>query len=181
MVVKSFIAEVYEHVIANYSEGYHKLQLIFPSRRACKAFSDYFKKNIGKPTLLPSVISIDEFFRTHSQLIIADTWVLVCELFHIYKKYYETDFDTFYPWGKILISDFEEIDNHLADGNKLFSTLEDISRIESQFEWAFEEKTSIQQFWQSLLGDDYQNSDMRKTLLPTGNISGVCMPNSANG
>lgn len=164
-MVKTFITEIYEHVIENYSPEFHTLQLIFPSRRACTTFSAHFKKKIGKPTLLPSVISIDEFITTHSQLVIADNWLLISELFQIYKKYYETDFDTFYPWGKILIGDFDEIDNHLADGNKLFSTLEDISSIERKFEWAHEEKESIHQFWKSLLGDDYQQSDMRKNFV----------------
>ncbi len=62
--------------------------LVFPSRRAGLYFLKYYAAQLDKPVWTPSILTINEFFGSFSDLIAADNEIL---LFELYKKLQGTE------------------------------------------------------------------------------------------
>jgi len=107
---------------------------ILPSKRAGVFLKDEFKSSLTQTTILPKIISIEEFIKELSMINSIDTTTLLFEFYQIYKQNTpskETDnFDQFSTWATILLQDFNEIDRHLIDPSYIFSYLNDIKRLE---------------------------------------------------
>jgi hypothetical protein len=109
--------------------------LVFPSRRAGLYFLKYFAAYLDKPVWTPSILTINEFFGTFSDLIIADNEILLFELYKIYRRMNRSaeSFDEFYFWGDMLINDFDDVDKYLAEASVLFRNVQDFKNIDYQF------------------------------------------------
>lgn len=127
--------------------------VVVPSQRATRYIQESIYNKVGKPVLSPEIVTIHQFFEHISPRLILDQSRLLFQLYKIYTQYSsdkEKSFDMFYNWGKILLSDFEEVDRYMVDSKQLFRNLKDIKEIES---WSFnsEELTSAQKefmrFW----------------------------------
>ncbi len=115
------------HNLSNYT-------FILPSKRAGVFLKDEFKSSLHQTTILPKIISIEEFIKELSTINSIDTTTLLFEFYHIYKQHTplkEIDtFDQFSTWATILLQDFNEIDRHLIDPAYIFGYLKDIKRLE---------------------------------------------------
>jgi len=122
---------------------------IFPTRRAGVYFKKYLTQRFkGKKFWSPYVLSIVEFIELHTSRVILNPVTLVFELYNIYKNYEPTvKFDTFYPWGQIILKDFDDIDKYMVDAAKLFTNLKDIKDIEEKFALTKEQLAFLEQFW----------------------------------
>jgi CRISPR/Cas system-associated exonuclease Cas4 (RecB family) len=124
--------------------------LVFPGRRAGLYLVKYLSSYIEKPVWLPSILTINDLFRTYSHLQPAANEIL---LFQLYKSYSllskaAGSFDDFYFWGDMLINDFDDVDKYLVDASKLFVNVRDLKEIDQRFgELTDEQKDIIRQFW----------------------------------
>ena len=81
---------------------------------------------------------------------IADPLYLLSALYTIYKEHTGSteSFDEFYPWGEMLLSDFDDIDKYLVDAKDLFGNLSDLKEIDSVFDYMTpEQKKAVLMFW----------------------------------
>ncbi len=146
-----FLDRVVEYV--NSVEGINRLKLcvVFPTRRACLIFRDRLAGASGKTTWSPSIMSIGDFLAAHTQQRIINGAELLLELYPVYKKHWpQTDYSTYYPWGKMLITDFNDIDKQLVDPDKLFTGIRDLRSIEALFLPDSEELQWLKDFSASL-------------------------------
>jgi hypothetical protein len=124
--------------------------LVFPGRRAGLYFMKYLAAKIEKPVWAPSIMTINELFRSYSSLQIAGNEILLFELYKVYikiKKPFES-FDEFYYWGDILLNDFDDVDKYLVNASLLFKNVLDIKNIDKQFSGLSEEQIEIvRRFW----------------------------------
>ena len=126
--------------------------LVFPSRRAGIYILKYLSAIIDKPVWSPTIMTINEFFSSFSELSVADNEHLLLELYRVYRRLNPTaeSFDEFYFWGDMLVSDFDDIDKYLADPSVVFRNVNDFKTIDSQFTDIDEEKAEIiRQFWRN--------------------------------
>jgi len=160
----SFIDQLIEEIKTLPVKDYNRLQVIFPTRRACVIFKYKFIKHFDKTTWLPSVCSIEDFILNQSEYTLADDAVLILELFEVFKELFpEMTFDEFYSWGNVLLNDFDEMDSNLVDHRKLFATFQNIADIDEQFDYDEEQKSWMKDFWNSLFGTDSDNeNDIRQ-------------------
>jgi len=122
--------------------------VVFPTRRAGVIFKKKFAGHISKPAWLPAVYSIDDFISALSSYQVADATHLVLELFTIYQQLYpEATLEKFFPWGEMLLKDFNETDMQLADAEKLFSQVRSLKEIELLIGVDEEETARIREFW----------------------------------
>jgi hypothetical protein len=124
--------------------------LVFPSRRAGLYFLKYYAAQLDKPSWTPSVLTINEFFCSFSDLIVADNDILLFELYRIYRKLNKSaeSFDEFYFWGDMLINDFDDVDKYMANSSVLFRNIKDFKNIDNQFGDIDEEQAEIvKRFW----------------------------------
>lgn len=172
--MKSFIRQCVDEILKDNRTDYSDQLLVFPTRRACLFFKKEFSQAIEKPLWAPVVISINEFMEDFSGLAIPDKLSLIFELFEIYKKHFpEESFDAFYPWGQMLLNDFDEIDRGLVNAHALFSHISDIKKIEGDFAVDEEDLIAVQKFWHEISGEEKEISILKKEFLKIWNSLGA--------
>ncbi len=124
--------------------------LVFPNRRAGLYFLKYLAARIRKPIWTPTILTINELFRSYSSLQTAGNEILLFELYKVYSKLKKSpeSFDEFYYWGDMLLNDFDDVDKYLVDPSLLFRNVMDIKNIDQQFGSLTEEQVKIiKRFW----------------------------------
>jgi CRISPR/Cas system-associated exonuclease Cas4 (RecB family) len=124
--------------------------IVFPNRRAGLFFIKYLAAELGKPVWSPSVMTINDLFRTFSKLRPAENEMLLFELYKIYRSLNKRaeSFDEFYYWGDMLLNDFDDADKYLVDAEKLFKNVSDLKKIDQQFGGLTDEQAEIiKRFW----------------------------------
>lgn len=123
----TFLEELIDKLLIDYPDNFSQLCIITPNRRAQVFIKNYLQEK-GKPMLLPTLFSIDDFIQHLSPYTIFDNVDLSFELYLVYKELEGDEaqpFETFVQWAPVLINDFNEIDMHLGDANALFNYLSD--------------------------------------------------------
>ncbi len=153
-----FLYKLAEHLFNIHGDKLSETAIVFPSRRAGIYFRKYLSELLSKPFWSPSVFSIEDFILEYSSYVIGDDLVLVFELYNVFKKYGETEsFDEFYPWGGMLLRDFDEIDKNLVLPSELFRVMKETKDIESVFSLPLEELEHFRSFWKTFSDRELNN------------------------
>lgn len=127
--MQPFLERLAIYLHTKYKNDVGEVCVIFPSRRAGLFFRQYFSRIIDKPIWPPAVFALEDFVVEQSGLKVPDSLSLQIGL---YKSYQELEgerakpFPEFLSWGTMILSDFDEIDQNLADGEKVFSYLDEM-------------------------------------------------------
>jgi CRISPR/Cas system-associated exonuclease Cas4 (RecB family) len=139
-----FLEHIAESLYKEFGNSLNRHCLVFPSRRA----GLYFLKYLAVWT--PSIMTINELFRSYSSLQTAGNEILLFELYKVYcnlKKPHES-FDEFYYWGDMLLNDFDDVDKYLVNASLLFRNVHDIKNIDQQFGGLTDTQIEIiRKFW----------------------------------
>ena len=110
-------------------------QLIFPTQRSAYLFKLELKQKLPVPSLLPSIITADEWLQQNQTRTTQKSALLLWELYLVFKKEMDEDVSwvQFLKWGAPLLSDFSEIDGNLLDADRLFRQLEEEKKLDA---WA---------------------------------------------
>ena len=147
----TFQAELAQALLRRHSNDLSGLVVLFPSLRARAFFNDALNSLVDRPLWQASWSTIDEIMEQGSGLVRGERIRLISELFKIYKKHHTLEeFDRFYFWGDMLISDFDMIDKYLVDADKLLRNIEDIKEIEADVSYLTKEQERILSFWSSI-------------------------------
>ncbi len=143
-----FLNKLAEELISKFGNDISKICVVFSSRRACLYFKKCLGQKFDKPVFSPSVFSLEDFYEHLSPYGLADRLELVLELNKVYSELSGTDdFVRFYPWGSMLLDDFNEIDKNLADASGLFKAISEQKEIEHDFRINLAEYESLRKFW----------------------------------
>ena len=116
--MQAFLDKLSDEIVKKYGEDFSQLCIVFPSRRAGIFFKKYLSRKINQPLWAPAVMGIQDFISKFSPYIISDKLVLIFELYEIYKlNGSDESFDKFYPWGEMLLNDFDDIDDEYVDSD----------------------------------------------------------------
>ena len=145
-----FLEHIAQSLQIEFGNTLNRHCLVFPNRRAGLYFLKYLAARIEKPVWAPSILTINELFRSYSSLQTAGNEILLFELFKVYsslKKSHES-FDEFYFWGDMLLNDFDDVDKYLVDASLLFRNVLDMKNIDQQFGGLTEVQIEIiRRFW----------------------------------
>lgn len=127
----TFLSLVAGDLYGRYGNDLSRVALVFPNKRANLFFNDHLAACSEVPVWAPASLTISELMESQSDLQVADSIKMVCELYRIFHR--ETGsretLDEFYFWGELLISDFDDLDKNLVDAEKLFTNLRDLKNI----------------------------------------------------
>lgn len=125
--------------------------IILPSKRACLELKREVAQS-GTTTILPTIQSIEEFVSTYIEKNIPSELMLIGTLYHVYGALSPSSesFDQFYPWGKLLLNDFDEIDKYLVQPTHIFSYIEAQKRIDETYELSEEKIAVLAKFFGSI-------------------------------
>jgi hypothetical protein len=155
-----FLENIAQSLHEEFGNTLNRHCLVFPNRRAGLYFLKYLAALIEKPVWVPSIMTINELFRSYSLLQIAGNEILLFELYKVYCKLKKPpeSFDEFYYWGDMLLNDFDDVDKYLVDASLLFRNVLDIKNIDQQFGGLTESQIEIiKRFWTNFNHDKPTN------------------------
>ncbi len=128
----TFLQHVAQHLIATHGTNLSNLTIVLPGQRASLFMNELLVQAADGPVWAPQYATIDELFMQLSDLKKAQPIRLVCMLHDIYRTEVPNpmSLDDFYGWGEILLSDFDDIDKHLVDAEKLFCNAEALQQMQ---------------------------------------------------
>lgn len=167
---------------------------IFPTRRACAFFRNELQNKFSEHTYFaPKIMSIQDCATHLTNMYVADDLHLLLELFKVYIDITEEEFrglpltfDIFYPWGMILLKDFDEIDKYLVSAEHIYSTLFEIRELEVEYNlneelveiisrfrnvMNAEQKTELQELFLKVWGKSYEVYKAFKTIIKQKQIA----------
>lgn len=145
--MQTFLGKVANEVLVKHGDNLRNVVVILPTRRACLYFRKHLSGKIKTPVWSPEIVAINDFILSVSAATIPDDLELVAELYSIYAEHFPGEsFDSFYPWGKMLLKDFDEVDRWLVNAEKIFATLSGMKDIDEQFGLSPEAQEEIKQF-----------------------------------
>ncbi len=150
--MEPFLKLVAIDIFERFGNQMNDVQVVFPNRRSILYFNKYLSQIVDKPTWAPHCITISNFIQNFSKLQKADDLLLLFDLYKIYCKIRNSTetFDSFYYWGELMLSDFDDIDKYLLDAQNLFQNLSALKNINEQFSYLDETQVeAIQQFWKN--------------------------------
>ena len=151
---KMFLDQLTHQILQKGTAAFTHLQVVLPSERACIFLKNKLTAQLGCQTvILPQIVSISYFISELSGILTMNSKQLALEFYEVYKRHtpvaQQKDIEQFYQWAKILIGDFNEIDNHLVRPDELFDYLYEINH---QKHWFLEEeKTELVKNYLSFL------------------------------
>jgi RecB family exonuclease len=145
--MESFLGKVASEVLLHYKDEIHRTIVVLPTRRACLFFRKELSSRLSSPALSPEIFAVNDFILSLSPFTVPDRTELITLLYLVYKKHFpQEDFDKFYPWGGMLLNDFDETDRWLCNAEKLFSTLKALKDIDEKFGLPEEETERLRKF-----------------------------------
>lgn len=130
------------------SKGKHLF--VFPNRRSALFFRKYYALNASKPGWIPVTKTINDFMTEAARISGADPIELSFHTYNVFRQVSgsQESFDEFYPWGEMMITDFNDIDNYLINASDLFRNVADLKKLEEGFDYLSpEQKELIRRFW----------------------------------
>lgn len=145
---------------------------VFPNRRAGLFFRKYLGQALDRPIFSPEIMTINECFGSLSDLRIADQLSLIMRLYALYRdlRPEAEPIEQFLHWGKMMLADFSEIDNHLVSNvEALYEAVEDVHDIDTHFFALTDaQRKAIERFWGEFHESvSHNNSRMHSNFLRT--------------
>ena len=167
------IAETFVREVGNDLSQY---TFVFPNHRAGLFFRKYLGLYVSKPMFSPRVMTINECFAELSDLVVTDQLTLLLRLYSAYQRLHSKSegLDRFIYWGKMMLADFSEIDNHLVKHvEALFFFVKDWHAIDERFSYLSEnQRLALSRFWKEFYESDehHRNSKMHQNFLHTWDL-----------
>ena len=133
MANTTFLQQIAQVILNEYSDKLSDTIIILPNRRAKVFLIDALKQQASKTIFSPEIISIEDFVQDLAGIRSIDSVELLFEFYTIYLEITDKDkepFETFANWAKTLLQDFNEIDRYLLEPDKVLKYLENIKEIE---------------------------------------------------
>lgn len=125
-----------EDLYGRFGGQFQNVTIVFPNKRAGLFANQYLSEIAGQPVWAPRYTTISELFSSLTDKEVPEKIELLIYLYNAYqksRKEEKVEFDAFYGWGEVLLSDFQDIDNNMVDAAELFSNisaLEAINRLD---------------------------------------------------
>ena len=161
--MNSFLKEVATDLISQFGPNLKDVAIVFNNKRPVTFLKKHLGQLLGKAFWSPSFFTITEFFRSSTDLILADSikqfFVLHQEFNKLLKEEGKVGLtpDQFFPMAEIILNDFSQVDYELINSDQIFSALEDIAVIQNQFpHFTPEQQQFLKQFWTTFSAERQQ-------------------------
>ena len=163
--MKDFLAYVAEDMLSKYGADLSRTVVVFPNKRASLFLNEHLARLANRPLWSPAYVTISELFRQQSELQVADSIKLVCDLHKSFCSVTGSTetLDRFYGWGQLLISDFDDIDKNMADADRVFANLRDLHELDDISYLTDEQRDMLRHFFSNFT--DGHDSQLKERFL----------------
>ena len=163
--MKKFLEYVAKDILSKYGSDLSRIAVVFPNKRASIFLNEQLALKSSTPVWSPSYITISDFFRRHSNLLVGDSIKLICD---IHKSFIECtnideSLDHFWGWGQILLSDFDDIDKNMADAADVFKNVTNLHELDDISYLTDEQKEVLHRFFSNFREDN--QTELKKRFL----------------
>ena len=165
-----FLKQLASWLLHRAGSDMYNFHVVFPNKRACIFFRHYLSELTNKTMWAPQLHDINSFISSFSALKTSSSYDQLFDIHRIYSSILsEASFqpepvDRFYPWGSLILQDFNEIDKNLVNAADLFKILEAVKEGETVVDYLDEEQLKIiRQFWSNIASSSL--SDHKKEFL----------------
>ena len=133
-----FLQQVAQHYLE--VKGLEDYCFVFPNRRSGQFFAHYLQTEFAtldtSPHLLPLVTTINDLLTELTHVTAATDIEMI---FALYDAYCEVmgdkaqSFDKFIYWAQLIISDFNDIDRSMADAREIYTNLDNLNSLSSNY------------------------------------------------
>lgn len=129
-MINTFLSEVLSDLRKRGTDK-EVVNLVFPTIRAIRAF----RKISGGYS--PRMLTMSRLMRDITHLEKADSVDIIFSLYSTYicvcraHGFSPMDFESFYPWGEMMLSDFNDVDSAMADADSVFRDTGHVKEIDS--------------------------------------------------
>lgn len=173
--MKTFLDNIIEGINKEF-ENISTVTVILPSKRSCLFFKERLILSGLRSSWMPTVITLNQFIEELFPGKIQNKITLLAELFNIANRMgleEASSFDVFYPWGVVLLNDFNTIEAYGVEGKDLYKNLRDIEKLER---WSFsneplsENQIAFNDFWmkQGELYKEFTHHLVAKNMASSG-------------
>lgn len=166
-----FLKKLAEDLSKRYNENISNICIVLPTKRAGLFLENYLSGCNAYQIIAPSIYNMEEFIRNASSYNFPDKLFLISALYDIYKKYNEFEtFSGFYPWGEVILNDFDEIDRNLIPAEDIFRIIREQINVEEKFDFTAADVNGFNEFWSKFSGREL--SKMQGEFIKTYEVLG---------
>lgn len=150
---QKFLQEVSAYLTEKHGHELEQLRIVLPNKRAGLYLQKYLAAAAKQPSWAPEIITIQDMVTQAFPLPVADPLQLNFELYRVFVKQTLTEesFDRFFPWGEMLLKDFDEVDKYLVNARDIFTVIREEREIYDRFDYLTEaQKEFLSRFWRSV-------------------------------
>ena len=122
-------------MLKHFSHDMRDVMVVFPGKRAGMFLSRELALLSDKPVWAPRYCTMSDLFLSLTPIREADSTECICQLYAIMQEVLGPDYtesiDEFWSWGEVLMSDFDDIDKHLANAKAIFTNMADQERLKN--------------------------------------------------
>ena len=155
--MRSYLQQLARQMVEQVGDELQDYTFVFPNRRAGLFFRHYLAQEMHRTIWAPEILTINDCFQQLSSLRTADQLTLLIRLYHCYCRVaQEEPLGEWLFWGKMLLQDFSEVDNHLTPNvRELFTTIRDLRTVDQQFAYLSDRQLdAIRTFWSEVSPQD---------------------------
>ena len=163
--MKTFLDIVVEDLLKKSNGHLEHMTVVFPNKRASLFFNKSLQEQVKGALWSPKYTTISDLLRTLSPLALGDRIQLVMEL---HKTYVEVTglketLDQFYAWGELMLTDFDDIDKHLANAGQVLRLVTDYHELDSVDYLTEGQKEVLKRFFSNFT--DGHSSELKSRFL----------------
>ncbi|MBO6059659.1 MAG: PD-(D/E)XK nuclease family protein, partial [Bacteroidaceae bacterium] len=168
--MRTFLSLVAKDMLQRFGNNMHDVTVVFPGKRASLFLNQELAMASDTPVWAPRYITMSDLFYSLSPYVKADPIDSIATLYQIFTKTIlseemqeEYTLDKFWGWGEIILSDFDDVDKHLADAEAIFLNVYELMELESLDYLTDEQKKTLQHFFQNF--STKGNSQLKERFL----------------
>ncbi len=150
----TFLHLVAKDMLCRFGIDMKDVTVVFPGKRAGIFFNQELAKCSKVPVWTPRYVIMSDLFRQLSTLQTADSIDSICTLYQIYQEVMMRNgeeaesLDQFWGWAEVILSDFDDLDKHMADAKSVFSNVYDLQQLDSLDYLTEEQAETLKNFFQ---------------------------------
>jgi len=168
--MKTFLSLVAQDLLQRFGTNMHDVTVVFPGKRASLFLNQELALASETPVWAPRYITMSDLFYSLSPYVKADPIDSISALYQIFSKTILTEemqeeytLDKFWGWGEIILSDFDDVDKHMADAEAIFLNVYELMELESLDYLTDEQRQTLQHFFQNFSAEG--NSQLKERFL----------------
>lgn len=129
--MKTFLEDIAQELLKDGGNDFSKTCIVLPNRRASVFLRDAISRQSNKAIWAPTVLSIEDFVFSLSNLVKADQTTLLFSFYEVYRQSVSDPqtIELFANWAPTFLSDVNELDLNLIDAEDIFLQLYSVERI----------------------------------------------------